>query len=267
MSLLRPSFVSGAVPSLSALLFVLGGCNSGSSTGSTGQPSYTLSATALNPASITAGNASTSTITVTPANGYTGSISLSCGMISGGTGTPSCSFSTSAVTISSASPGTSMLTVTTSSSTPGGNYTISVIASDAKNLAPSNGPQSLTLTTAAVFQHIVVIFQENRTPDNLFQDPVLIDRGADIALLVIDATEGVTGQDQRLAERIEASGCPIVVLLNKWDTITDPDERAALLAELGRRLAFLGEAPVLKVSALTGKTSGSLTSVDRWFFA
>ena len=181
MSLLRPTLVSGAVLSLSALLFVLGGCNSGSSTGSTGQPSYALSATALNPASITAGNASTSTITVTPANGYTGSVSLSCSMISGGAPTPSCSFSTSAVTISSASPGTSILTVTTSSSTPGGNYAISVIASDAKSLAPSNGPQSLTLTTAAVFQHIVVIFQENRTPDNLFQDPVLIDRGADIA--------------------------------------------------------------------------------------
>jgi GTPase len=76
---------------------------------------------------------------------------------------------------------------------------------------------------------------------------------ADIALLVIDATEGVTGQDQRLAERIEASGCPILVLFNKWDVISDPDERAALLAELGRRLAFLGDAPVLKVSALSGK--------------
>ena len=34
---------------------------------------------------------------------------------------------------------------------------------------------------------------------------------ADIALLVIDATEGVTGQDQRLAERVDAAGCPIVV--------------------------------------------------------
>ncbi len=76
---------------------------------------------------------------------------------------------------------------------------------------------------------------------------------ADIALLVVDATEGVTGQDQRLAERIEASGCPIVVLFNKWDVITGPDERAALLAELGRRLAFLGDAPVLTVSALSGK--------------
>ena len=76
---------------------------------------------------------------------------------------------------------------------------------------------------------------------------------ADIALLVIDATEGVTGQDQRLAERIDASGCPIVVMLNKWELLTDPDDRAAHLAELSRRLAFIGEAPVLKISALTGK--------------
>ena len=49
---------------------------------------------------------------------------------------------------------------------------------------------------------------------------------ADIALLLVDATEGVTGQDQRLAERIEASGCPIVIMLNKWDLVTDPDDRA-----------------------------------------
>ena len=45
-----------------------------------------------------------------------------------------------------------------------------------------------------------------------------IDR-ADVALLVIDATEGVTHQDQRLAERIDAAGCPIVVLLNKWELL------------------------------------------------
>jgi GTP-binding protein len=76
---------------------------------------------------------------------------------------------------------------------------------------------------------------------------------ADIALLVIDATEGVTGQDQRLAERIDAAGCPIVVLLNKWELIGDADDRQAVLGELSRRLAFIGEAPVLRISALSGK--------------
>ena len=76
---------------------------------------------------------------------------------------------------------------------------------------------------------------------------------ADIALLVIDATEGVTGQDQRLAERIDAAGCPILILLNKWELIEDPDDRLSILGELHRKLAFMGDAPVLKVSALSGK--------------
>jgi GTPase len=76
---------------------------------------------------------------------------------------------------------------------------------------------------------------------------------ADIALLVIDAVEGVTGQDQRLAERVDAAGCPIVVLLNKWELVVDPDRRLDIQNELNRKLAFLGDAPVLKISALTGK--------------
>ncbi|NNE12257.1 MAG: ribosome biogenesis GTPase Der [Ilumatobacter sp.] len=76
---------------------------------------------------------------------------------------------------------------------------------------------------------------------------------ADIALLIVDATEGVTGQDQRLAERVDASGCPIVVLLNKWDLVIDPERRIEIETELQRKLAFIGDAPVIKISALSGK--------------
>ncbi len=76
---------------------------------------------------------------------------------------------------------------------------------------------------------------------------------SDIALLVIDAVEGVTGQDQRLAERVDAAGCPIVVLLNKWETIDDTEVREQRRTEVARKLAFLGDAPVLAISALTGK--------------
>jgi GTP-binding protein len=75
--------------------------------------------------------------------------------------------------------------------------------------------------------------------------------GADIALLVIDATAGVTHQDQRLAERIGAAGCPTVVVLNKWELVATED-RAGILTDIGDRLAFLGESPVLKISARTG---------------
>jgi GTP-binding protein len=80
---------------------------------------------------------------------------------------------------------------------------------------------------------------------------------ADVALLVIDATEGVAHQDQRLAERIDAAGCPVVVLLNKWELL-DAEARDALGRQLGRKLAFLGDSPVLRISALTGKGVGRL---------
>ena len=76
--------------------------------------------------------------------------------------------------------------------------------------------------------------------------------GADLAILVIDATEGATGQDQRLAERVAGAGCPAVVVLNKWELVTT-EARPAVLATVGERLAFLGDAPVLKTTATTGR--------------
>ena len=75
---------------------------------------------------------------------------------------------------------------------------------------------------------------------------------SDVALLIIDATVGVTAQDQRLAERIDGAGCPIVVLLNKWETL-DAERREGVLGELALRLHFVGESPVLRISALTGR--------------
>jgi GTP-binding protein len=77
-----------------------------------------------------------------------------------------------------------------------------------------------------------------------------IDR-SDVALLLIDAAEGVTHQDQRLAERVDAAGSPVVLVLNKWDVL-DAEARSALTADVGDRLAFLGYAPVIKASARTG---------------
>jgi GTP-binding protein len=78
-----------------------------------------------------------------------------------------------------------------------------------------------------------------------------IDR-AEAALLVIDAAAGVTHQDQRLAERVDAAGSPIVIVLNKWDLL-DADARAAVTAATADRLGFLAYAPVLKISAEGGK--------------
>jgi GTPase len=78
-----------------------------------------------------------------------------------------------------------------------------------------------------------------------------VDR-ADAALLVIDATAGVTHQDQRLAERVDAAGTAAIVVLNKWD-LTDADQRRDVLEQAADRLEFLAYAPLVKVSALTGR--------------
>jgi phospholipase C len=163
--------------SLAALALALASCGGG------GSPApavgYTLSVTSAL-GTITAGKTASSTVRLTPQNGYTGTVSLSCNVSGGGTPSPACALSAPSVAVSTAAA-SSTLTVSSSTSTPGGSYSVTVSARDATGLAPSNGPQSLALVIGAVIQHIVIIFQENRTPDNLFQDPVLIGRGADIA--------------------------------------------------------------------------------------
>jgi GTP-binding protein len=78
-----------------------------------------------------------------------------------------------------------------------------------------------------------------------------IDR-AEAALFVIDATQGVTHQDQRLAERVDAAGNPIVLVLNKWELL-NAEQRATVVEDVEDRLSFLTYAPVLKISALTGR--------------
>mgnify|MGYP001269126154 FL=1 len=75
---------------------------------------------------------------------------------------------------------------------------------------------------------------------------------ADVALLVIDASEGVTAQDQRLAERVDGAGCPIVVLMNKWEML-DQEQKDEVMYQVGQRLHFLGESPILRISARSGQ--------------
>lgn len=78
-----------------------------------------------------------------------------------------------------------------------------------------------------------------------------IDR-ASLALLVIDASEGVTRQDQRLAERVDAAGNPVVVVLNKWDLL-DNEAKDLVRAQVADMLGFISYAPALEVSAKTGR--------------
>lgn len=80
-----------------------------------------------------------------------------------------------------------------------------------------------------------------------------IDR-SDVCVLVIDAEEGVTEQDQRLAGRIEEDGRACVVAVNKWDLISkDSHTLPAMEKELRSKLYFLEWSPMLFISAFTGQ--------------
>jgi GTPase len=74
---------------------------------------------------------------------------------------------------------------------------------------------------------------------------------ADAALMVVDATDGVTHQDQRIiAEAVEA-GAGLVILLNKWDAL-DEEQRELTERSVPDRLGFVSWAPLMRVSARTG---------------
>jgi GTPase len=74
---------------------------------------------------------------------------------------------------------------------------------------------------------------------------------ADIALLVVDALDGVTQQDQRIASEAVGAGVGLVLVLNKWDAL-EAEVREETERSVGLRLGFVGWAPVLRISALTG---------------
>lgn len=74
---------------------------------------------------------------------------------------------------------------------------------------------------------------------------------ADVAILMIDATDGVTHQDQRIASEIVEAGVGLVILLNKWDAL-DEEQRELTERSLPDRFGFVSWAPVLRLSAATG---------------
>jgi GTP-binding protein len=89
---------------------------------------------------------------------------------------------------------------------------------------------------------------------------------ADVAVLVIDATQGVTDQDAAIAGEAENAGCGIIVAANKWDLMKgDGRDRAKEFdEELRRRLKFLDYVPVLHISAVTGeRTPRLLETIDQ----
>ncbi len=75
---------------------------------------------------------------------------------------------------------------------------------------------------------------------------------ADVALVLIDASEGITEQDERIAGLVHEEGKGLILILNKWDLVPDKEEAyKRFMADVEQRLKFADYAPVLTISAKT----------------
>jgi len=101
------------------------------------------------------------------------------------------------------------------------------------------------------------IRRKGKTTDKLEKFSILKSLRAlgrcDIALVLIDAEEGITEQDTKVIGYTQEQGRAVIICLNKWDLIKDDKKRQErLLEEVRMAVKFIPFAPVLKVSALAG---------------
>jgi GTP-binding protein len=122
---------------------------------------------------------------------------------------------------------------------------------DSVDTLVSHGPYTYLLIDTAGIR------RKGKTTDKLEKFSVLKALKAlgrcDIALVLIDAEEGITEQDTKVIGYTQDQGRALIILINKWDLIKDDKKRQEqLLEEVRIAVKFIPFAPVLKVSALTG---------------
>ena len=77
---------------------------------------------------------------------------------------------------------------------------------------------------------------------------------ADVCLIMVDANEGVTEQDTKIAGLAHEAGKASIIVVNKWDAVEkDSKTMDKMVAEIRRDLAYMPYAPILFISALTGQ--------------
>lgn len=109
-----------------------------------------------------------------------------------------------------------------------------------------------------IFIDTAGIRRKNKVYDELEKYSVIkakaaIDR-ASVCLLMIDATEGVTEQDEKIAGLAHEAGKGVIIVINKWDLVKkDTYTMAEYKKQVYNKLGFLTYAPIIFISALTGK--------------
>ena len=94
-----------------------------------------------------------------------------------------------------------------------------------------------------------------------------IDR-CDVALVLIDATQGVTEQDSKIAGYVDEQGKAAVIVVNKWDAVEkDTGTMNEFVREIRENLKFMAYAPVVFISALTGQRVNKVLEAVRGAYA
>lgn len=87
---------------------------------------------------------------------------------------------------------------------------------------------------------------------------------ADVAILLLDAEEGVTKLDAAIGGYADESGCSVIIALNKWDKVEKDGYTVLEFTDaIRRRMKYLAYAPVLTLSALTGQRVSKLFEMSK----
>ena len=117
-----------------------------------------------------------------------------------------------------------------------------------------------------VFIDTAGIRKKNKVYDNIEKYSIIkakaaIDR-ADVAIILIDALEGVTDQDEKIAGYAHEKGKAMIIGVNKWDLVNkDETSPASYAKEIRKSFKFMSYAPIITLSAMTGKRVEEIFSI------
>ena len=125
-----------------------------------------------------------------------------------------------------------------------------------------NGEKYLLIDTAGIRRKSKV--NEDIEKFSVIRAVAAIER-CDVCLLVIDACEGITEQDKKIAGIAHEAGKGIVIVVNKWDLIDkDTNTMNDFRKDIKKELTFMSYAPSVFISALTGQRAQSVIEMAKY---
>lgn len=119
-----------------------------------------------------------------------------------------------------------------------------------------DGEKYLLIDTAGIRRKSKV--NENIERYSVLRAVAAIER-CDVCLLMIDATEGITEQDKKIAGVAHEAGKGIIIVVNKWDLVEkETNTMNQFRKEIAKELTFMSYAPAIFISVLTGKRMGNV---------